>query len=126
MKKTTKAQKNMDIIAMLKGEPVEHGTTIEDAIKHLEHENELLSKKHGSERKPTAKQKENDNLRDVIMDYMASQTEGKTVSDMMKEIPELEGMSNQKVSALVKPLFDGGKLNKEIVKGRSYFAVSKQ
>lgn len=125
MKKTTKAQKNMDIIAMLKGEPVTHGTTIEDAIAHLEHENELLSHKRNGERKPTAKQKENEGLKDIILDWIGEQTEPKTVTDMMKGIPELDGMSNQKVSALVKQLKDAEVINKTIEKGRSYFSAKK-
>ena len=123
MKKTTKAQKNMDIIAMLKGEPVVNGTTIEDAIKHLEHENELLSKKAGGERKPSAKQVENESLKNIILNWMDEQTESKTVTDMMKNIPELEGMSNQKVSALVKQLKDAEMIVKTIEKGRSYFSA---
>ena len=123
MKKTTKAQKNMDIIAMLKGEPVEHGTTIADAIAHLEHENALLSHKKGGERKPTAKQKENEGLKTVILNWLNEQTEVKTVTEMMKGIPELEGMSNQKVSALVKQLKDAELIDKTIDKGRSYFSA---
>lgn len=123
MKKTTKAQKNMDIIAMLKGEPVVNGTTIEDAIKHLEHENELLSKKTSGERKPSAKQIENESLKNIILNWMDEQTEPKTVTDMMKNIPELEGMSNQKVSALVKQLKDAEMIVKTIEKGRSFFSA---
>ena len=82
-------------------------------------------KKSSSERKPTAKQEANKKLEAVILDYLNAQTEGKTVTDMMKEIPELDGMSNQKVSSLVKPLKDGELIEKEIKKGRSYFFVKK-
>ena len=82
-------------------------------------------KKSSSERKPTAKQEANKKLEAVILDYLNAQTEGKTVTDMMKEIPELDGMSNQKVSSLVKPLKDGGIIVKEVIKGRSYFFAKK-
>ena len=82
-------------------------------------------KKSSSERKPTAKQEANKKLEAVILDYLNAQTEGKTVTDMMKEIPELDGMSNQKVSSLVKPLKDGGIIVKEVIKGRSYFSAKK-
>lgn len=82
-------------------------------------------KKSSSERKPTAKQEANKKLEAVILDYLNTQTEGKTVTDMMKEIPELDGMSNQKVSSLVKPLKDGGIIVKEVIKGRSYFSAKK-
>lgn len=124
MKKTTKAQKNMDIIAMLKGLPVEHGTSITEAIEHLEHEIELLSKKSGSERKPSKAQEENKRLANLVLEWFREQTEGKTVTDAMKEIPEMEGFSNQKASSVVKLLKDALLVDKEIKKGRSYFSVS--
>lgn len=123
MKKTTKAQRNMDIIAILKGEPVQFGTTVKEAIAHLEYENELLSKKKSGERKPTARQTENEGFKAVIFDWLTAQTEPKTVTDMMKSIPELDGMTNQRVSALVKQLKDVEVVDKTIIKGRSYFFV---
>lgn len=95
-----------------------------EVVAKLEKMVEQLEKKSGADRKPTAKQQENDKLRAIIMDWMTPE-KVVTVSDMMKEIPELDGMSNQKVSALVKPLFDNGKLTKEIIKGRSYFSRAK-
>jgi len=95
-----------------------------EVVAKLEKMVEQLEKKSGADRKPTAKQQENDKLRAIIMDWMTPE-KVVTVSDMMKEIPELDGMSNQKVSALVKPLFDTGKLTKEIIKGRSYFSRAK-
>lgn len=82
-------------------------------------------KKSSSERKPTAKQEANKKLEAIILDYLNAQTGGKTVTDMMKEIPELDGMSNQKVSSLVKPLKDDGIIVKEVIKGRSYFSAKK-
>lgn len=82
-------------------------------------------KKSSSERKPTAKQEANKKLEAIILDYLNAQAEGKTVTDMMKEIPELDGMSNQKISSLVKPLKDDGIIVKEVIKGRSYFFAKK-
>lgn len=124
MKKTTKVQKNMDIIAMLKGLPVEHGTTVDVAIEHLEHENELLSRKHGSDKKPTKAQEENKKLANVTLEWFREQTESKTVTDAMKAIPEMEGFSNQKASSVVKLLKDALLVDKEVKKGRSYFFVT--
>ena len=97
----------------------------EEIIEKLEKMLVQTEKKSSSERKPTAKQEENKRLEKIILDYLTEQTESKTVTDMMKEIPELDGMSNQKVSSLVKPLKDGELIEKEIKKGRSYFFVKK-
>ena len=97
----------------------------DEIIEKLEKMLVQTEKKSSSERKPTAKQEANKKLEAVILDYLNAQTEGKTVTDMMKEIPELDGMSNQKVSSLVKPLKDGGIIVKEVIKGRSYFSATK-
>lgn len=97
----------------------------DEIIEKLEKMLAQVEKKSGGERKPTAKQEENKRLEKIILDYLTEQTESKTVTDMMKEIPELDGMSNQKVSSLVKPLKDGELIEKEIKKGRSYFFVKK-
>ena len=82
-------------------------------------------KKNSGERKQTDKQKKNGELGQVILEWLKTQTEGKTVTDMMKEIPELAELSNQKVSSIVKPLKDDGLIQKKIEKGRSYFFVEK-
>ena len=97
----------------------------DEIIEKLEKMLVQTEKKSSSERKPTAKQEANIKLEAGILDYLNAQTEGKTVTDMMKEIPELDGMSNQKVSSLVKPLKDDGIIVKEVIKGRSYFSAKK-
>ena len=97
----------------------------DEIIEKLEKMLVQTEKKSSSERKPTAKQEANKKLEAVILDYLNAQTEGKTVTDMMKEIPELDGMSNQKDSSLVKPLKDDGIIVKEVIKGRSYFSAKK-
>lgn len=124
MKKTTKAQKNMDIIAMLKGEKVEYGTTVEEAILHLERENELMKKK-STDKKPTARQLENEKLKPLILDFLSIQTEPKTVTEITKGIPELNDFSNQRVSYLVKDLRDSGMIERTVIKGRSCFSIKK-
>ena len=97
----------------------------EEIIEKLEKMLVQTEKQSSSERKPTAKQEANKKLDAVILDYLNAQIEGKTVTDMMKEIPELDGMSNQKVSSLVKPMKDGEIIVKEVIKGRSYFSAKK-
>ena len=82
-----------------------------------------LDKKNGAERKPTKTQLENENYKKMILEFM---TETKvTVTDIQKSIEELNDFSNQKVARLVKDLYDGGLIKKEVVKGRSYFFIQK-
>ena len=118
-KKVTKAQRNADIMAMLKGESVAYGTTLAEAIAHLERENELLAKKSGADRKPTATQIANEGYKALILDHMSKSYE--TVSDIIKAIPEFDGFTPQKVAPLVKSLLDAGFVEKKVEKGRSYF-----
>ena len=97
----------------------------DEIIEKLEKMLAQVEKKSGGERKPTARQEENKKLEKIVLDYLTSQTESKTVTDIMKEIPELNEMTNQRVSYLVKSLKDDGLIDKEIKKGRSYFFVKK-
>lgn len=118
----TKAQRNSDIIALLTGNPVQYGTSIEDAVAHLTHENEMLSRKNKSEsRKPTKTQKENEELRARILDYLNEQDTPVTASDVMST---LELGSTQKASALLNGLAAEGKVIKEKIKGKSVFSTA--
>ena len=44
-----------------------------------------------------------------------------TISELMKAIPELADLTNQRVSALVRQLKDEGKVSREEIKRKAYF-----
>ena len=79
-----------------------------------------IDKKNSAERKPTATQTENVGLKSAILVGMAS---GKayTIGDLMKEIPALADLTNQRVSALVRQLKDDGLVVREEIKRKAYF-----
>ena len=79
-----------------------------------------IDKKNSAERKPTATQTENVGLKVAILEGMES---GKayTIGDLMKEIPALADLTNQRVSALVRQLKDEGLVTREEVKRKAYF-----
>ena len=79
-----------------------------------------IDKKNSAERKPTATQTENVGLKSVILVGMES---GKayTIGDLMKAIPELADLTNQRVSALVRQLKDDGLVTREEIKRKAYF-----
>lgn len=81
---------------------------------------EALIRKNGAERKPTAVQLENEKFKALILAIVGAK--GMTVTDIIKAVPEFEGFSNQKVSALVRQLKEEGKLVKTVEKGRSFFS----
>jgi hypothetical protein len=80
-----------------------------------------LDKKSASKGKVvTATQKDNQILKDKIL---AEMEEGKayTVTAMLKELDCVAELTNQKVSALMKQLVEGGKVVKTEDKRKSYF-----
>lgn len=79
-----------------------------------------LDRKNGAERKPTAVQIENEKFKTLILSVVGAK--GMTVTDIIKAVPEFEGFSNQKISALVRQLKEEGKLVKTVEKGRSFFS----
>ena len=70
----------------------------------MEHELELLAKKNSADRKPTATQVENEELKKVILEFM-EEGEKYTITDLIKSIPELNEKTNQKVSSIVKQMY---------------------
>ena len=93
----------------------------ETVVEFLENEIHLLDNKNKVDRKPTAKQTANEEVKNAILAYLISCGEGRTVSDIMKNVPECADFSNQRASALVRQLKDEGKLEREEVKRVAYF-----
>lgn len=80
-----------------------------------------LDKKNSAERKPTATQTANENFKEAILDNMEI---GKkyTITDLMKSVPEIAELSNQRVSALVRQLKDAGLVERTEEKRKAYFS----
>ena len=114
---TTKKMTKKEYFAILREAYPQTAPNYAEVIAFIDHEVELLSKP----RKASPKQMENEEYLDLIMGYMT--TEGRTVSDIQKAIPQFADFSTQKVAALVKLLIERGSLQRETVKGRSYFSV---
>ena len=95
-----------------------------DVIAKLTKMVEQLDKKNASPKKLTAQQVKNEELKEVIVDFLADNADtGFTVSDLLKAIAELEGDSNQHVSALMRQLIEAGKVEKYSEKRRTYFRI---
>jgi len=87
-----------------------------------------LDKKASAERKPTAKQSENEGVRAAVVEFINENAEGDgfTCSDLIKVCPAVEGKSNQYVSAILRQAVLAGELSKGAVKRRTYFAPAGQ
>lgn len=83
-----------------------------------------LVKKAGAERKPTAQQIANENLRATLVEFINENAEGDgfTVTDILKQCPAVEGDSNQHVSAILRKAVKAKEISKGSVKRRTYFA----
>lgn len=79
-------------------------------------------KKKAANRKPTKVQKENEVLKEKVLEVMT--TEPKTVSEIMALDDELGGLSNQKVTSLLSALKDDGKVIKTIDKRKALYALA--
>lgn len=93
----------------------------DDLVEFCNKQIELLSRKNGTDKKPSAKQVENDALRQEILAVMEP---GKqyTLSELAEAIPALNGAAPQKMSGLVKPLV-GVTVAKTIDKRKTYFSL---
>lgn len=83
-----------------------------------------LDRKATTERKPTAKQTANADVRASIVEFINENSEGDgfTCSDLLKVCPAVEGKSNQYVSAILRQAVQAGEVSKGTVKRRTYFA----
>ena len=91
-----------------------------DLVEFVDHEVELLNKKNNAPKNPTAKQLENEKLKDVILAEMSDKP--MTITEMQTNISALSELSNQRVSAIVKQLVEDNSLVRTVEKRKAYFA----
>ena len=95
----------------------------EDEQNFINHELELLAKKNSAEKKPTAVQVANDGIKTDILEGMVEGTLY-TITDLIKTIPALADLTNQRVSALVRQLIADGKVERIEEKRKAYFRLA--
>ena len=119
---TKKLTKRDRFAALLKMSEVQANP---DMVAFIEHEIELLAKKNAGDKKPTAKQIENDGIKATILTVMEKSPEHLfTVTELCKADADLAELSNQRVSALLRQLIDAGKVKKTEDKRKSYFQIA--
>lgn len=97
----------------------------EEVLNFLSHEIELLNKKSSSGKK-TKNQKENEEIKKLIL--VALELFGKpvTVTTMIKENSEMNKLSPQKLSALLKQLVESEEVVRTVEKRVPYFSLAKE
>ena len=122
MEKTTKMTK-ATAWGIVKGivEKSNHPQTAELVAK-IDNELVLLAKKNSAEKKPTAQQTANVGIMSAIVEGMEP-NRLYTVTEVIKEIPQCAELTNQRVSALLRQLVEGGKVKRTEDKRKAYFSL---
>ena len=93
---------------------------IDDVIKFMEHEMELVSRKRSSgNSKPTAKQAEQDAMREKILAFLRENGTS-TATDIQNAL----SISNQRVNGLMRPMIKVGKIIRTEDKKKVYFSIA--
>ena len=95
----------------------------QDLVDFIDHEIELLSKK-SSRTTPTKTQVENEKIKEKIVATLVELDKYTTITDIQNANTELANLSNQKISALLKQLYDNKIIEKVIDKKKAYFKAS--
>ena len=93
-----------------------------DLVEFAEGRIAVLDKK-ASNKKPTKTQEENVAIKDEILSVLSE--EGATVTDIQSKSEMLGGLSNQRVSALLRQMIADNLVVKTVDKKKSYFALAK-
>lgn len=82
-----------------------------------------LDKKNAAPKKLTAKQQETEAIKVKLLEEMVK-GQRYTVSELLGQAPCLEGLSSQKVSAILRSLVQGGKVTRIEEKRKAYFSLA--
>lgn len=91
-------------------------------VDFLTHERELLEKK-SSNSGQTKTQKENEVIKDKIVDTLKGLDKFATITDIQEANAELGAYSNQKISALLKQLVESEVIIRQMDKKKAYFKL---
>ena len=93
-----------------------------DMVAFIDHELDLLAKK-ASAKKPTKVQTENLTLMEKIVEVLGTFENGATASEVLTASEDFKGLTNQKISALLKKLVDDKRVTKTMDKRKAIFSV---
>lgn len=80
-------------------------------------------KKASAERKPTATQTENEGFKAEILAYLGT-VERATITEIMKAVPSVGALSNQRASAVVRQMVLAGAVVRVEDKRKAYFSLA--
>lgn len=115
VKKLTKKDRFNQLLAI----PAVQADT--ELVAFIEHEIELLSNKNKADnKKPTAKQLENEALKIELLNYMEVNTLY-SISDFQKQVEACADLSNQKIAAILRQMKDNDKTVEKVEDKRKVY-----
>lgn len=103
----------------------------EDFVKFIEHEIELLDRKNGGNRKPTANQLKNEEIKAVILEEMRANPNKLYTATQLAKIAEpivdIHPLNNQRVSAILRSMNEEcgtGEVKRIVDKRVTYFQLA--
>ena len=97
--------------------------SVDEVVAFIDHEIDLLDKKSAN-KKPTKTQTENEGIKAVILEILASAETPKTVTELIKSDDRLSDFSTPKVTALLKQLVQSDKVVRTEEKKVARFSVA--
>lgn len=94
-----------------------------EIVEFCNHEIELLNRKGSGNRKPTKNQLENESFKHNILEVLAEADRPLTVNEIMANAP-LNGLTNQRVSALITQLKKAGLVVRVEEKRKAFFSLA--
>ena len=120
-KLTKKVALSLAVSALTDSMPADAGFTVDEVVTKLNEMIAVLDKKGTGEKPMTENQKQNVGFKADILTFLAD-GQRKTATEILKGVPTFpDGMTNQRVSALLRQLYLDGKVQKETVKGKTQF-----
>ena len=116
-KMTKKETINLLIDVLMGNKEVED---VQIFIDFLTHERELLERK-SSNSGQTKTQKENEILKEKIVETLKELNKFSTITEIQENNIELANLSNQKITALLKQLVDTNVIERVVEKKKAYF-----
>ena len=124
MAKTTSKLTKRDYFNILREAYPQTADNYDAVIGFIDHEQELLSKMNAADKKPTATQVANDGFKTSIKAVMSAEpTRLFTITELIKTVPEIADLTNQRVSAIVRQMVTDGTLDRVEEKRKAYFRI---
>lgn len=94
----------------------------EEMVAFIDKEIALLEKRASAPRKPSARQVENESIKQAILSHLMAVDAPRSIKEMQSEVSELSELTSQRISALLSQMVKAETLVKSYEKKTPYFS----